>query len=102
MSDVEETLGLLGGVTGGNGALDSGTVRDDLIRVDRQISLLAIGEAGHELGDTGNAVEAMDMDDLVELVRRSRSRGGPSRRAQECSGRNHEARTSEVSKSIPS
>ena len=53
MSDVEETLGLLGGVTGANGTLDSGTVSDDLIRVGRFIRLLAVGEAGHEHREYG-------------------------------------------------
>ena len=63
--DVEEEL--LGGVTGKNGGLDGGTVRDSLIGIDALVLLLAVGEVGHELHDTRDTSGATDEDDFVDV-----------------------------------
>jgi hypothetical protein len=67
--DVEEekVLGLLRRVTGENGGLDSGTVGDGLVGVDRLVRLLAVEEVGHELYDTRDTGRTADEDDLVDV-----------------------------------
>jgi hypothetical protein len=55
--EKEQVLGLLGGVSGKNGGLDSGTVGDNL--VGALVELSAAEEVGHELDDTGLRVEPL-------------------------------------------
>jgi hypothetical protein len=61
--EKEQVLGLLGGVSGKNGGLDSGTVGNSLVGVDALFGLLAVQEVGHELDDTGDTSGAIDEDD---------------------------------------
>ena len=65
--EKEEILSLLGGITGEDGGLNGGTVRDSLIGVDRLARLLAVEEVGDELHDTGDTGGATDEDDLVDI-----------------------------------
>ena len=69
-SDIEKekVLDLLTTLTLEDSSLDSGTVGDGLIWVDRSVELLAVeevGEHGLDFGDTGGA---SDEDDFVDLV----------------------------------
>ena len=68
-SDIEEEqiLGLLGGVAGKDGSLDSGTVRDGLVGVDRLVGLLAVEEVRHKLDNTGDTGGTTNENDLVDL-----------------------------------
>ena len=66
--EKEQVLSLLGGVSGKNGGLDSGTVGDSLVGVDALVGLLAVEEVGHELDDTGDTGGATDEDDFVHVA----------------------------------
>jgi len=66
--EKEQVLGLLGGVSGKNGGLDSRTVGDGLVGVDAHVGLLAIKEVGHELDDTGDTSGTTDEDDFMHVV----------------------------------
>ena len=54
--DIEEekVLSLLRRVTGKNGSLDCGTIRNGFVRVDALVGLFAVKEVGHEFHDTGD------------------------------------------------
>ena len=66
--EEKEILGLLGGVTRENGGLDSGTISDSLIGVDRHAGLLAVEEVGDKFDNTGNTGRTTDEDDFVDVA----------------------------------
>jgi NAD-specific glutamate dehydrogenase len=68
-SDIEQQK-ILDGlrlVTSEDGSLDSGTVRNSLIRVDGLVELLAVEEVLQQLLDLGDASRASNQDDVVNL-----------------------------------
>ena len=47
--------------------LDSSTVQDGLVGVDRLVGLLAVEEVGHELENVRNTCGTTDEDDFVDI-----------------------------------
>lgn len=66
--DEKDILGLLGGLTAKNTALNSSAVSDGLIRVDASVGLLTVEEVLDKLLDLGDTGGASDEDDLVNLA----------------------------------
>lgn len=64
--EQEEVGGIgRGSLAGEDTSLDSGTVGDGLIGVDRLLKLLAVKKVGQQLLDLGNTGRATDEDDLI-------------------------------------
>jgi len=59
-AEKEQVLGLLRGVPGKNGSLDSGTIGNGLVGVGALVGLLAVEEVGHELDDTSGVTDKVD------------------------------------------
>lgn len=67
--DIEkkEVGGLVGGLTGEDSSLDSGTVSNSLIGVDRLVELSATEVLGNERLDLGDTGRTTDKDNVVNL-----------------------------------
>ena len=65
--DINENDITEGLVAGQNTTLNSSTVSNGLIGVDRLVGLLAFEEVGHELDNTGDTSGTTDKDDFVNI-----------------------------------
>ena len=65
--EQEEVSGLVRGLAGKDGSLDSGTVCDSLVGVDRLVRLLAVEEVGNKLDDTWDTSGTTNQDNFVDV-----------------------------------